>query len=471
MSHSSDSTGSLRNNLDSSRPSWAILTGLMLSLFTAALDATAVSTALPAIAADFHSINQYSWPLTAYLVSSTVMTLLCGGIALKIGHKQTFVSGIALFTLSSIFCATASTLESLSTWRFFEGLGGGLLEAGVFITVADLFEPRERGKWMGLVTSMYGLASIVGPVLGGVLTHTLGWRWIFLINLPIGLIALITVIRFLPRYAVPAAALHTFDSYGALFATLGIIPLTLAFSLVPEVFQWSSWQFIVLILGACGAISVLVFLETKHPNPLVPVKILRTPQVSSGVSLGFFSQYMMYAAIIFIPLYMNKVLGTDSMLSGLMLVPMVLALILGSAVAGVTFSKTGHLRKISMLSCIVIATALIYLSFLNTDWPFLLFVLATITLSFGIGMGMPLSNLAVQTGSKASEVGRATSFNLFFRALGGTVSAASVSSILAVVGVEHSMPLWAHSLGLTAIMLILCVSMPRYIGHEATGKD
>ena len=110
MSHSSDSTGSLRNNLDSSRPSWAILTGLMLSLFTAALDATAVSTALPAIAADFHSINQYSWPLTAYLVSSTVMTLLCGGIALKIGHKQTFVSGIALFTLSSIFCATASTL-------------------------------------------------------------------------------------------------------------------------------------------------------------------------------------------------------------------------------------------------------------------------------------------------------------------------------------------------------------------------
>ena len=179
----------------------------------------------------------------------------------------------------------------------------------------------------------------------------------------------------------------------------------------------------------------------------------------------------MYAAIIFIPLYMNKVLGTDSMLSGLMLVPMVLALILGSAVAGVTFSKTGHLRKISMLSCIVIATALIYLSFLNTDWPFLLFVLATITLGFGIGMGMPLSNLAVQTGSKASEVGRATSFNLFFRALGGTVSAASASSILAVIGVEHSMPLWAHGLGLTAIMLILCVSMPRYIGHEATEKD
>ena len=265
-------------------PTAAVLGGLALSLFMAALDATIVSTAMPKIAAGLGSFDHYTWPFTSYLLTCTLATLLCGACATRFGHKRVFACGISVFAVASAGCALSNGIDALTAWRAVQGAGGGLVEAGVFIAMAELFEPRVRGKYMGILSSMYGLASIAGPLAGGLIADTVGWHWIFLVNLPLSVAALVLVVRFLP--GKQAHAERSFDLPGALCAAAAIVPLTLAFSLTGNAFAWFSAPFFGLLALAAAMIALLVLVERRRDHAIVPVRFFRCAQVNGAVAMG-----------------------------------------------------------------------------------------------------------------------------------------------------------------------------------------
>lgn len=422
-----------------------VVIGLMLSLFLAALDSTIMSTAMPLVAADLGGFEHYHWPFTSYLLSCTVATLLCGGLSSVLGHRRLFVSGLVLFCASSILCATSTSVELLAFWRLFEGLGGGLVEASVFIAAADLFEPRERGRYMGIITSVYGIASVAGPLLGGAIAQVSGWQWVFLINVPLGIAALVAVGRFLPVHS--AAGRVSLDGRGALCATLAVVPLVLAFSLAGDVFAIPSVPFVLLVAMAVACAGVLFVVERNRRDAIVPVGLFRKSVMNAAFAFGFSTQFALLAAIVMLPRFLQQALGVDALSSGLVLTALVVALMVGSNLAGMLFRRNGRMRLPAMVSCGITVAASLALSQLEmfSSMPYAVAVGAI--LGFGVGMGMPLSNIAAQVSADPRDVGKATSMVLFFRGLGGTVATAVVGAIAAA----------SHSLGIVPSFVTVAI--------------
>lgn len=445
-----------------------VLIGLALSLFVAALDATIVSTAMPKIAAGLGGYDHYAWPFTAYLLTSTLATLLCGGLAACCGHKRVFTCGILIFGLSSAGCALSASLEILTLWRALQGIGGGLIEAGVFIAVADLFEPRIRGKYMGLITSMYGLASVIGPLAGGIVADFAGWHWIFLLNLPVCVGALLLVIRFLPAHR--SFARGTLDVPGALCAAATVVPLALAFSLTGNSFAWWSAPFFGLLgCAACMAV-VLIAVERRRSHPIVPVSVFRFRQVSGAFSLAFFAQFALLTAVMFLPRFVQEGQGLTSTESAWTTIPLTLALMAGSTCAGMAFGKTGALRILARIGFVIMGLGAGALCLLNHSTDMMQIACSSSILGFGIGMSMPLSNIAAQTGVPPCDMGKATSLALFFRGMGGTVGSAACGAAAGASFVDGALPVFALCAGAAAISMVACGLLPRLIKRHGTSK-
>lgn len=438
-----------------------VVIGLMLSLFLAALDSTIMSTAMPLISADLGGFEHYHWPFTSYLLSCTVATLLCGGLSSVVGHRRLFVSGLVLFCISSILCATSGSVEMLALWRLFEGLGGGLVEACVFIAAADLFEPRERGRYMGIITSVYGIASVAGPLLGGAIAQVSGWQWVFLINVPLGIAALAAVGRFLPAH--PAADRVSLDGRGAFFAVLAVVPLVLAFSLAGDVFAIPSAPFVLMIVLSVAFMGVLCAVERGRSHAIVPIGLFRKPVMNAAFAFGFSTQFALLAAIVTLPRFLQQALGADALSSGLALTALVVALMVGSNLAGMMFRRNGRMRLPAMVSCGITAAASLALSQLEmfSSMPYTVVVGAV--LGLGVGMGMPLSNIAAQVSADPRDVGKATSMVLFFRGLGGTVATAVVGAIGVASNSLGIVPSFATVAVVSCAAAFICIVMPLHI--------
>lgn len=270
--------------------------GLMLALFVAALDSTVVATAMPAVAAALGGEAHYAWPMTAYLVASTVSTLLCGGLAFSFGLRRVYVAGLALFAASSVLCALAPTIEALAAFRLLQGVGGGVLEAGVFIAAAMMLAPRDRGPYLGAASAMYGIASVVGPVIGGAVAQGLSWHVIFVVNLPISIVALFLSGRCLPGRA-PGAPVVGFDVSGSVAASLCVLSLVLAFSLAGSVFPMASPQFVALVVLSVACAALLSRVERGKAAPTVPMGLFRRGQVVAGFVSGFCVQFALMAGV------------------------------------------------------------------------------------------------------------------------------------------------------------------------------
>ena len=352
--------------------------GLMLALFVAALDSTVVATAMPTVAAALGGEAHYAWPMTAYLVASTVSTLLCGGLAFSFGLRRVYVAGLALFAASSVLCALAPTIEALAAFRLLQGVGGGVLEAGVFIAAAMMLAPRDRGPYLGAASAMYGIASVVGPVIGGAVAQGLSWHVIFVVNLPISIVALFLSGRCLPGRA-PGAPVVGFDVSGSVAASLCVLSLVLAFSLAGSVFPMASPQFVALVVLSVACAALLSRVERGKAAPTVPMGLFRRGQVVAGFVSGFCVQFALMAGVSYLPRLLQEGLGMAAASSGAMS-PM-----------------------LAVASCAAVAAVL----------------------GLGVGIGMPVSNLAAQTGADPADAGRATSMAMFFRGFGGTVSTAA----------------------------------------------
>lgn len=451
-------------NQPAQNASAGVIVGLMLSLFVAALDATVVSTAMPKIAAALSGFDRYTWPFTSYLLTCTIATLLCGGIAARVGHKRMFVLGILTFAVASLGCALSNSVEALTAMRAVQGIGGGFVESGVFITVAELFEPRERGKYMGAISSMYGLASVAGPFVGGLIADTIGWHWIFLINLPIATVALILVTKFLPGKSAHAES--RLDVRGSVLAAATVVPLVLAFSLTGTLFSWWSAPFFGCLAAAAVLGGLLVAAERHRKRPIVPVRLFARKQVSAALTLSFGAQFLLLAGIMFIPRFVQEALGMSSTESAYATIPMTLALIVGSNSSGRLFGRTGRMRMLACIAFTVMGAGSLALAAVGAQTNLVQIAISSAVLGFGIGMSMPLGNIAAQTGADPHDIGKATSMALFFRGLGGTIGTAACGATVGASSISAAPAVFGLCIALTIVCLCAMIWLPPMIERK-----
>lgn len=403
------------------------MAGLMLALFVAALDSTVVATAMPTIASALGGGGHYSWPMAAYLASSTVSTLLCGGLVCSLGLRRAYVAGLSLFAGASAMCAAAPTIEALAAFRLLQGVGGGILEAGAFIAAAMMLAPRDRGPYLGAASAMYGIASVAGPVVGGAVAQGLSWRAIFVANLPVALVALLLSARCLPGRAAGGAGRP--DVSGSVLAALCVLCAVSAPGLVGSAFPLVSPQSCALVVLLAALVAALVRVEGARRAPVVPMGLFRRAQVVAGFVSGLCVQFALMAGVTYLPRLLQEGLGMAAASSGAVLVPMTLALMVGSNSSGAAFRATGRLRAIAVASCLVVLGAGVAFVIMSPSLDPAATAAVAVALGLGVGVGMPVSNLAAQTGADPADAGRATSMAMFFRGLGGTVATAACGAL------------------------------------------
>ncbi|MFA6857754.1 MAG: DHA2 family efflux MFS transporter permease subunit [Treponema sp.] len=400
-----------------------LLAGLMASLLLSALDSTVVSTAMKSIVGHLGGMKLYSWPFTLYMLCSTLAIPVSGGMADIYGHKPVFIIGLLVFISGSILCGFSQTMLFLVICRGFQGIGGGIIVSGVFTTVADMFEPADRGKYTGIVTSMYGLASIVGPVAGGFVTDTFGWRWIFFMNIPLGLAAVLIIVLAMPSYKNSFTKKKA-DYAGIIFFAGTLVPLLLAVSMGGTFFAWNSIESTALFLCAACMAVIFIFREQRTDSPLISPAFFKDRAIGISFAIAFFSQAVMFSIIMYLPYFIQGVIGSTATTSGAVITPMMLGLLAASNLTGQTISRIGKAHFLSILAFIIMGLGAYLLSSMDIHTPYAETIIYTILIGFGVGMSMPITNVNAQNAAPHRQIASVTSSVMFSRNMGGTVGSA-----------------------------------------------
>ncbi len=402
----------------------------MLAMFLASLDQTVVGTAMPRIMADLGGFAYYAWVTTAYLVASTTLVPIVGRLTDMYGRKWFYIGGIVIFLLGSVLSGLSQSIIQLILFRGFQGIGAGVMMANAFITVGDLFPPDERGKYQGLIAGVFGLSSVIGPTLGGYVTDTLSWHWVFFINIPLGIPVVALFILFFPEVRV-ARARHRLDFIGGVTLTLAVVPLLLALSWGGSQFPWESAQVIGTLAFAAVMAGIFITAELRAAEPIIPVQLFQNRIVAVSMIVTFLTGFGMFGVIIFIPLFFQGVLGLSATASGGFLTPMTLGMVVGSILSGQVLSRTGgHYRVLGLVGGGVTVLGQALLSRMTADTSYGQAVFNTVLMGLGLGATMPLFTLAVQNAVPYRFLGVATSSTQFFRTIGGTLGLAILGSVM-----------------------------------------
>ena len=402
--------------------------GVLLSLLLAALDSTVVGTAMPRIVADLNGLAFYAWVTTAYLVAQTTLVPISGRLGDLFGRKPFLIGGMVGFMATSALCGLSQSMLQLVLFRGLQGAFGGVLLSTVFAIIADLYPPATRAKMQGLFSGMWTLSAVVGPTIGGVLADTLGWRWVFYVNLPLGLIALLVVLRGIPR--VPSeASWRDIDFAGAATLTLGLVPLLVALSISRDHGFGSP---LLLALATIGIVGIAAFgmAERRHPHPIVPFALFRNRTFAVSVVVGFFGSIGLFGTSIFVPLIYQGVLGISAAASGPLLTPMQLGTFVAGILTGQAIARLRRYRFIGTagLGAVVVGSWL--LAQVQPSTPAVDIVRDIVLIGLGLGCFMPLYINAVMSDVPRSLLGVASSQIQFWRNVGATVGIALLGAIL-----------------------------------------
>ncbi len=408
---------------------WFALGAVLVTMFFSALDQTVVATAMPVIIGDLKGFSIYAWVFTAYMIASTVTVPIYGKLSDVYGRKPFYILGLGLFMIGSALSGQAHTMMELIVFRAFQGIGGGAMLSMPRATIGDIFNPRERGRWMGVIAMTFGLASIVGPFLGGWITDHWGWRWIFYINLPVAAGALLAILYALPRVRVAKEAHVDWTGSGLLVA--GLIPLLLAFTWAGSRYTWGSPFIIGLLSFSVVMLGSFAWAERRATEPIVPMPFFRVPVFATANLVGFLLSIGMFGVLMFLPIYIQGVLGLSAQNSGAVMTPMMLSFIAGALIAGQLMTRTGRYKLLAIAAAAVMCTGLFLITRLDVDSTWGTVVRDMLVAGIGIGALMPTLNVAVQNAFPYSVMGVVNASQQFVRSLGGAIAAPILGTILA----------------------------------------
>ncbi|MFE2432127.1 MDR family MFS transporter [Streptomyces sp. NPDC059373] len=406
-----------------------VLFGLMIAMLLAMLDNMIVGTAMPTIVGELGGLNHLSWVVTAYTLATAASTPIWGKLGDMYGRKGIFMSSIVIFLIGSALSGMAQDMGQLIAFRAIQGLGAGGLMVGVMAIIGDLIPPRERGKYQGMIAGVMAVAMIGGPLVGGTITDNWGWRWSFYINLPLGAVALfmISAVLHLPKKRVEASI----DYLGAALLTVGITSLVLLTTWGGNQYAWGSGQIIGLLVLGVAALAAFVYAETRAAEPVVPLHIFRSRNFSLISVIGFLVGFVMFGSMTFLPLFQQTVQGASATNSGLLLLPMLLAMMIVSLIAGRVTTQTGRYKVFPIVGGALITVGLYLLSTMDTGTTRFTSGLYMAVLGAGMGFLMQITMLIAQNSVEMKDMGVGSSSSTLFRTIGGSFGVSLFGAIFA----------------------------------------
>jgi EmrB/QacA subfamily drug resistance transporter len=421
-----------------------IYSGLMLGMMLAALDQTIVATALPTIVGDLGGLNHLSWVVTAYLLASTSSTPLYGKLGDLFGRKIVFQSAICIFLCGSMLSGISHSMTELIACRAIQGLGaGGIMSLSMAIT-GDILSPRDRGKYQAYGTSVFSIASVAGPAIGGLFTQHLSWRWCFYVNIPLGIIALVvtTVVLRLPFRRVE----HKIDFLGAGLLVAGVTAILLGTVWGGTEYPWSSWQIFGVFGAGLGLLALFAAQEKRAAEPILPLRLFKNSVFRTTSAAGFLVGMALFGTTVYLPLFLQLVTGAGPTLSGLLLVPQMIGVMGGGVFVGRAVTRTGKYKIYPLIGTLLLPTGIFLLSTMTTTTPHLYSSLFMLITGTGMGMVMPVTLTAVQNAVPQADLGVATSSSVFFRSMGASFGVAIFGAVMNA-RLRYWFPHFVHSTG------------------------
>ncbi len=405
-----------------------VMIGLMTGVLLAALDQSIVSTALPRIVSELGGLDQLSWVVTAYLLTSTAVTPLWGKISDLYGRRPVFQAAIVIFLIGSFLCGFSQDMVQLIAFRALQGIGGGGLMAIALAVIGDVIPPRERGRYQGYFAAVFGMSSVAGPLLGGWFTDTISWRWIFYINIPVGLVALVITSSVLNMPV--RRRQHTLDFLGAGLIVASVSAMLLYLDWAGSDYGWTSPRAIGLLATSLSLAALFVIVEARAKEPIIPLRLFRNPIFRVANIYGFMAGVAMFGALIFLPVYLQGVMGMSPTRSGLAMLPAVLGIFSTSISSGILITRTGRYKIFPIIGAAILVLALTLLARISVDTTYP--QLAIFMYLFGAGLGFTMQTVvvAVQNSVEYRDMGSATGATTFFRQMGGAIGAAIFGTVL-----------------------------------------
>lgn len=412
-----------------------VMIGVMAGMLLAALDQGIVGTALPRIVSDLGGLNKLSWVVTAYLLTSTAVTPLWGKISDLYGRRLIFQTAIVIFLAGSALCGLSRNMPELITFRALQGIGGGGLFSIALAIIGDVIAPRERGRYQGYFGAVFGVSSVAGPLLGGWFTDGPGWRWIFYINLPVGVAALVITTIALKMPVVRRE--HRIDYLGAAVIVAAVSSLLLYLNWAGGAYGWMAPGPLALVVGFVALTLAFVFIELRTIEPIIPMRLFRNAVFSVGNAFGFLAGMAMFGGIIFLPLYFQAVMGMSPTRSGLAMLPIILGLLATSMGSGQLITKTGKYKIFPIIGAVILIPALLLLGRVGVATPYWQVAIDAFLFGAGLGFTMQTITTAVQNAVAYRDIGTATSSTTFFRQIGSSIGAAVFGAVFSSRLAQH----------------------------------
>ena len=405
-----------------------IMIAIMATMLFASLNQTIVGTALPKIIADLGGMEHFNWVFTIYMLTSAVTAILVGKLSDIYGRKPFILIGIVVFMAGSFLNGLSENIIQLIVFRGIQGFGGGMIMSTAFTAVADLFSPRERGRWQGLMGAVFGLSSVFGPTLGGWIVDNADWHWIFWVFLPFGVIAFVLIAKMFPKTA--KAENEKVDFVGSLFLTTSIVPLLLAFTWAGSKYDWVSTQIISLFVVVTISFLIFIYVEKKVQSPIIQLSLFKNSVFTISNAVSFIIGAAMFGAIMYMPFFIQGVIGTTATKSGMLMMPMTLSMVVTSAIGGQLITKTGKYKGQALIGLTTVSLAMYLMSTMGVATTNKEAVWYMIMMGLGLGLSFPIFNLTIQNVVDKKLLGTATATGQLLRQLGGTIGVAIMGTVL-----------------------------------------